>query len=206
MANYNISGGFADTQDNLRYFIDKYSVSNPGPYIGIVKDTADPLRMGRLGVVIPALANIDGKNPHVGQVTWCQYLLPFYGATPFKAVSKTDPYSSRQNQTSYGMWAVPPDIDTNVLVIFAQGEKNKSNAFWIGCIQEPLTNHMVPGLGASKLSSLGVETTGSGEGGQEINKQKEYGTDFLPTLEKNKKMYSAGEGIGSMDQWKLQVK
>ena len=126
MANYNISGGFADTQDNLKEFSNKYSVADSGPFIGVIKDTQDPLRMGRLGVVIPALAKVDGLDPTPGKVIWCQYLSPFYGAKPFKAVSKTEPYNFKQNQTSYGMWAIPPDIDTNVLVIFAKGQKAKA--------------------------------------------------------------------------------
>jgi hypothetical protein len=202
MANYNISGGFADTHDNLKNFSNKYSVADSGPYVGVIKDTEDPLRMGRLGVVIPALANINAKDPSIDQLVWCQYLTPFYGAKPFKAVSKTDPYSSGVNQTSYGMWAIPPDIDTNVLVIFAKGEKNKSNAFWIGCIQEPLTNHMVPGNASSSNTSIGYEQVGdvSTQGKKEI-----YGTTIVPALEKNKKRYDEGEGIESLQKWKLPI-
>ena len=79
-----------------------------GPYIGIVKHVDDPLRMGRLGVNIPALSTTN--NPSPSQVIWCQYLSPFYGAKSFRSVSTTDPYSFRQGQTAYGMWAVPPDL------------------------------------------------------------------------------------------------
>ena len=202
MANYNISGGFADTHDNLKNFSNKYSVADSGPYVGVIKDTEDPLRMGRLGVVIPALANRNVEDPSIDQLVWCQYLTPFYGAKPFKAVSKTDPYSSGVNQTSYGMWAIPPDIDTNVLVIFAKGEKNKSNAFWIGCIQEPLTNHMVPGNASSSNTSVGVDQVGDmGTHG----KKEIYGTTIVPALEKNKKRYEDGEGIESLQKWKLPI-
>lgn len=204
MANY--SGGFSDTPDNLKDFSQKYSVSDPGPYIGIIKDTVDPMRMGRLGVVIPALSNTDAKNPHISELIWCQYLSPFYGAKSFKSVSSTDPYSFQQGQTAYGMWAVPPDIDTNVLVIFAQGEKSKKNAFWLGCIQEPLTNHMVPGLASSTNSKMDLR---GGESGSVVTshdmRQSNYGTDFLPVIEKNKKKYNPGEGIGALGQWKLPI-
>jgi hypothetical protein len=201
MANYKLSGGFSDTQDNEKDFANKYSVADSGPYIGVIKDTEDPLRMGRLGVVIPALSHTDASKSRESELIWCQYLSPFYGAKPFKAVSSTDPYSSAVNQTSYGMWAIPPDIDTNVLVIFAKGDKNASSAFWIGCIQEPLTNHMVPGHGATKNTSKGAEA----QEGAETSKKATYGTDFLPALEKNKKMYKDGEGIGSLHQWKLPI-
>jgi hypothetical protein len=206
MANNNYIGGFRDTENNSKDFSQKYSVSDPGPYVGIIKDTEDPMRMGRLGVVIPALSQTNAKNPHTSELIWCQYLSPFYGAKPFKSVSSADPYSFRQGQTSYGMWAVPPDVDTNVLVIFAQGEKSKKNAFWLGCIQEPLTNHMVPGLASSKNSKMDLNR---GEKGtvQAAHDRRlaNYGTDFLPVIEKNKKKYDPGEGIGALGQWKLPV-
>ena len=57
------------------------------------------------------------------------------------------------------MWAVPPDVDTNVLVIFARGQKSQGNAFWLGCIQEPLTNHMVPGLASSLESKMDLSSS-----------------------------------------------
>ena len=49
------SAGFTDTQDNQKSFNEKYVDNDPGPYIGTVKVTVDPLKMGRLGVNIPAL-------------------------------------------------------------------------------------------------------------------------------------------------------
>jgi hypothetical protein len=202
MANYNLGSGFIDTQDNQKHFSDKFVGSDPGPYVGIVKNTIDPLKMGRLGVLIPAISNVPATSKDSGKVIWCQYLSPFYGVKPFSSVSKSDPYSHTTSQSSYGMWAVPPDIETHVLVIFAEGDKKQSHAFWIGCIQEPLSNHMVPGMGASKKSRLGVETTGdiSTQGKEDL-----YGTDFLPIGEKNKNEYFAGEGIDSLDKWNYPI-
>ena len=202
MANYNIDSGFIDTQDNLSSFVDKYSVADTGPYIGVVKNTVDPLKMGRLGVLIPEIAHVPQHSKDSGKVIWCQYLSPFYGVKPFRSVSKTDPYSHKTSQTSYGMWAVPPDIDTNVLVLFAKGEKGQAGAFWIGCVQEPLTNHMVPGNGASINTAVGVDQVGdmSTEGKDDI-----YGTNFVPAVEKNKRMYGDGETLASLNKWKLPV-
>jgi hypothetical protein len=71
-----------------------------------------------------------------------------------KATSKTNPYDFKATQQSYGMWAVPPDIDTTVLVIFAKGENTNANAFWMGCVQDPMTNQMVPGNGSSTKTRL----------------------------------------------------
>ena len=201
MANYRVDGGFSDTQDNSRFFKDKYMVGDAGPYIGVVKNTIDPLRMGRLGVHIPALSKTEGETRSDGaqkipaeSLIWCQYLSPFYGAKPFRSTSKTDPYDYQQSQTSYGLWAIPPDVDTNVLVIFAKGEKGNGNAFWIGCIQEPFTNQQVPGLGATNNTVA-----------QSQSKEEIYGTSVLPAGEKNKNMFADGETVESVNQWKYPI-
>ncbi len=152
---HNYGTGFTDTHHNQKEFSEKFSGSDSGPYIGIVKNTIDPTRMGRLGVLIPDLANVPDSNRDSKKVIWCQYLSPFYGVKPFESVSKTDPYSHKTSQSSYGLWAVPPDIGTNVLVIFAKGERGQKSAFWIGCIQEPLTNQMIPGNASSEKSAIG---------------------------------------------------
>ena len=202
MANFNIDSGFLDSQNNLGEFANKYSGVDTGPYIGIVKNTIDPLKMGRLGVLLPEMSHVPNNSKDARNVIWCQYLSPFYGAKPFESVSSTDKYSSGVNQTSYGLWAIPPDIGTNVLVIFAKGEKNQANAFWIGCVQEPLTNHMVPGNASSNNTSIGVNQVGDmgTEGVEDI-----YGTTLVPALEKNKKKYGDGENVTNLDKWKLPV-
>ena len=129
---YRDQRGFTDTQDNQKDFGEKYVDKASGPYIGTVKFPIDPDRMGRLGVNIPALTLTTQPTPE--QITWCQYLSPFYGVKPLRSVSETDPYDYKASQTSYGMFMVPPDIDTTVLVIFAKGDAGRSQAFWIGCV------------------------------------------------------------------------
>ena len=195
---YNDSRGFTDSQDNQKDFNEKYIDSDPGPYIGVVKTTADPLKMGRLGVNIPALSNTTNPNP--GQLIWCQYLSPFYGVKSLNATSKTDPYSFLDTQQSYGMWAVPPDIDTSVLVIFAKGDNNNSSAFWMGCIQDPMTNQMVPGNGATVNTRTDAKGTDFGP-----NKEQEYGTDFVPAGEKNRTMFDPGDTVASERKWNYPV-
>jgi hypothetical protein len=96
-------------------------------------------------------------------------------------VSKTDPYTYTASQTSYGMWAVPPDVDTTVMVIFAKGQQDRFNAFWMGCVQEPNTNQQVPGHAASRDTAMP-----SNGGDFSDSKQDTYGTDILPTGEKNR--------------------
>ncbi len=57
------SAGFTDTQDNQKSFNEQFGDNDPGPYIGTVKVTNDPLKMGRLGVNIPALSLTNNPSP-----------------------------------------------------------------------------------------------------------------------------------------------
>ena len=191
--------GFTDSFDNQKYFDKKYMDSDPGPYVGVIKYTKDPLKMGRLGVNIPALTNTNKPTPE--QVVWCQYLSPFYGAKSINATSKSDPNDYKATQHSYGFWAVPPDIDTEVLVIFAKGEATTRNAFWIGCVQQPLTNQQVPGYGASNNTAY----TQSDNRERGISGQKTYGTDFLPVGEKNRRMIEGAETAESANSFRYPV-
>ena len=186
---YKTSFGFTDTQDNQKDFNEKFKSIDTGPYIGQVKYNVDPLRMGRLGVNIPALTKAE--NPKMDDIVWCQYLSPFAGAKPYKAVSSTDPFKQETNQHSYGMWAVPPDIDTSVVVIFTKGENKVESAFWIGCVQEPGTNQMIPGMGSNSNNSLSTEAAGDMGSG---DPSQLYGTQQLPVTERNRKVQSGEKG------------
>tara|TARA_B100000780_G_scaffold208821_1_gene148925 strand:+ start:7802 stop:10261 length:2460 start_codon:yes stop_codon:yes gene_type:complete len=198
MAIYRSSQGFTDSQDNQKSFNERFIDSDPGPYIATVKVVVDPQRMGRLGVNIPSLTNTTDPSPN--QITWCQYLSPFYGAKSIKSVSKTDPYNYKETQHAYGMWAVPPDIDTEVLVIFAKGEKAQGTAFWIGCVQQPFVNQSIPAHGATTNTRVGADGTDFSQ-----NKQELYGTDQVPAGEKNMLMYQDGETGKNVDAWKYPV-
>lgn len=196
--------------------LDSYVERSPGPYIGIVKSNDDPLRMGRLGVNIPAKTGTN--DPIFSQLMWCSYLSPFYGAKSTQAVSSTNAYDYKTNSHSYGMWAVPPDIDTSVMVIFAQGIQTEENAYWIGCVQQPQTNHQVPGLAASERA--GAEETGSGlilnpktgveekTAGRNIITSKEakqdYGTNYVPAGEVNRVLFQDAT-IGPYSNYKSPV-
>ena len=130
--------GFIDTYNNQQGYDERFAGKDVGPYVGVVKYTNDPTRQGKLGVNIPELTLTN--NPSPADCIWCNYLSPFYGAKSVEATSKSDPNDYKSTQHSYGFWAVPPDIDTEVLVIFAKGEANRKNAFWIGCVQQAFTN------------------------------------------------------------------
>ena len=197
--------GFSDTHDNQKNFGEANHAKDTGPYVATVKTVTDPLRMGRLGVNIPALTRTT--SPSSSQIIWCQYLSPFYGAKSIAAVSTSIPYEYRETQHSYGMWAVPPDIDTEVLVIFAKGDRTANTAFWIGCVQKPLVNQQLPGYGSSNNTEYNASTNreraiGRNAGGKG---QTTYGTDFLPAGEKNQLAYSSGEVLATAGKWRYPI-
>ena len=120
------------------------TVVNPGPYIGIIKDSTDVTLSGRLRVYIPEMASHLENDPS----TWntISYCSPFYGITPNNG-GKSGAGTFDGGRQSYGFWATPPDVGTRVMVIFVYGDPNQG--FYFGCIPEPAYTHMIPAIGAS---------------------------------------------------------
>ena len=159
-----------------------WSGESPGPYIGVVKNNIDPLRMGRLQVNIPSISKT--LDPVSGNLVTCEYLSPFYGA---KDARHSIPGSTEyeHSQHSYGFWAVPPDIGTRVLVIFAEGKMDQ--AFWIGCVPDPMTNQMTPGIASSTSTHDALDGTFEGaDAGFQDDKKSKYGTTNAPSGEVNR--------------------
>jgi len=159
-----------------------WSGESPGPYIGVVMNNIDPLRMGRLQVNIPSLSKTN--DPISGNLVTCEYLSPFYGA---KDARHSIPGSTdyKDSQHSYGFWAVPPDIGTRVLVIFAEGKMDQ--AFWIGCVPDPMTNQMTPGIASSTSTHDALDGTFEGaDAGFQDDKKSKYGTTNVPSGEVNR--------------------
>ena len=155
---------------------------NPGPYLGIVKGNKDPARMGRLRVFIPTLAKT--ADPIESQLITCEYLAPFYG-TKGERHTRGAGVDFADSQHSYGFWAVPPDLETKVLVIFAEGKLEQ--AYWIGCVQDPYTNHMTPGIGSSTNTNDALDGAFEGsDAGFQKSKKSTYGTDNVPSGELNR--------------------
>ena len=180
--------------------LSSYTEINPGPYIGIVKDNVDPTKMGNLRVLIPSLTGSDEAAD--GSLYNCQYLSPFYGAKSPNALSGTgtsDISDYAASQHSYGMWMVPPDIDTRVLVIFVEGKV--SQGFWFGCVQEPYINHMIPGIAASR-DTVGETST---ENTTADLKTDIYGTDLVPAGEVNRKLFSYASSLGGVDRFRKPI-
>jgi len=161
--------------------------TNPGPYLGIVKGNMDPTRMGRLKVHIPSLAKTS--DPSENQLITCEYLAPFYGTKGGK-YAKGVGTGFEDSQHSYGFWAVPPDLETKVLVIFAEGKMEQ--AYWIGCVQEPYTNHMTPGIASSTNTNDALDGTFQGaDAGFQQDKKTKYGSLNVPSGELNRNRQGA---------------
>lgn len=110
-----------------------------GPYVGIVKNTIDPMRTGRLQVYIEEFGGREDEDTSWRTVSYCS---PFFGHTDPRRRSNTDNFDSSPH--AYGMWFVPPDVGVKVLCTFVNGDPYRG--YWFGCIPEWPTHHMVPGM------------------------------------------------------------
>ena len=117
-------------------------------YIGKVKRTNDPQRMGRVQVFVKNFGGIE-QNPTTW--IWCRTLSPFYGVTPGDlSVAGTNDWS--KTQKSYGMWMPPPDLDTKVGVMFDHGDL--SQGYIVGYPMDQYMNNMIPGNPSSTLKKI----------------------------------------------------
>ena len=154
---------------------------NAGPYEAIVVNNLDTKYMGGLVVELLRYTSAGGTPERSGQLLNVRYLSPFYGVTPNAALTANDGYE--HTQKSYGMWMVPPDVGTKVLVIFAEG--NANFGYWIGCIPADYMNFMVPDGRASTENTTGITPPtlrGRKLPAGEYNKAIESGSKVDPTL------------------------
>jgi hypothetical protein len=114
------------------------------PVFGIVKDNIDPNRAGRIKVLIGDRSPEDSDSSD----NWVtvSYLSNFFGVVGSTA-GTTGTGSYKSNPSSYGEWHAPPDIGTKVICIFINGDPNYG--FYIGCVPEAESLHMVPAIGSS---------------------------------------------------------
>jgi mannose-6-phosphate isomerase-like protein (cupin superfamily) len=153
-----------------------FKLKHPGPYIAIVKNHLDVGYMGGLEVAL-IKGNVDDTFTTLGQSVQVKYLSPFYGITSISYAQETDPKSFAQTQKSYGMWMVPPDVGTKVMVIFIDGDYNQG--YWIGCVPDRYMNHMIPDIAAQELPDTWLTADQIDKYGQGVN--------TLPVAEYNKK-------------------
>ena len=151
---------------------------DPGPYEAIVVKHVEGTRMGQMLVYIPDFGGVQTDEGNQILVSYCS---PFYGTT-FNSTYPPDPNSAFTTGQSYGMWMVPPDVGNKVLVIFAAGDR--SRGYWIGCIYDSSSHHMVPGnarnIGGE--SNRQIDNAQSGPLGSQVSADSvlpvvEYSTD-----------------------------
>jgi hypothetical protein len=118
------------------------------PVLAKVVSHADPATMGALEVSIerPGAGNTDSAV----QVMQVQMISPFFGSTS-QEFRQSDPDNYNNTQKSYGMWFVPPDVGTTVLVIFVNGDP--ARGYWYGCVPDEHMNFSVPGLAATTINT-----------------------------------------------------
>jgi len=153
-------------------------LKDSGPYEAIVINHLDRKFMGGLEVEILKYTGSGSTPERTGQLANVRYLMPFYGVTPNKGLTENEGF--QYTQKSYGMWMVPPDIGTRVLVIFAEGDLNMG--YWIGCIPEDYMNFMVPGAGQASTERVTNPPVPGKLPVGEYNKKIETGQTVDPTL------------------------
>lgn len=125
--------------------------NNPGPFLAKVISHLDPTYMGSLEV---QLLHEVGNDPGAeGQTSVVKYMSPFMGSTSIDYVGEDETYDNAQK--SYGMWMIPPDPGSTVVVFFIEGDPRKG--YWIGCVQDENMNFMMPGLAATSYNIDGDE-------------------------------------------------
>lgn len=135
------------------------SASTPvdaGPFLAKVVSHLDPTYMGKLEVQI--LREVGNDEAKEGQLRTVSYLSPFYGVTNIDYVGE-DPDDYNNTQKSYGMWMIPPDVGSIVVVIFIGGDVRKG--YWIGCVLEENMNFGLPGYAATKYVVDDTKESGS---------------------------------------------
>lgn len=144
-------------------------LGSPGPFLAEITNHLDPTYMGSVEVAL--LKGIPSSTINQSETYIVKYLSPFYGVTSIRHEG-TNSSDFNDVQKSYGMWMVPPDVGTVVMVIFIDGDPNQG--YWIGCVPDMFQNHMVPGIAASKQVNLTPE------------QRQKYNTDYLPVAEFHK--------------------
>jgi len=182
-----------ETRSSAYRSLKELGFTGSGPFEAVVVSHLDPGYMGSLKVDLLRKNKSGSFKERAGTTIDVSYLSPFYGVTNKDHATANDGYENTQK--SYGMWMVPPDSGTRVLVIFAEGDI--SRGYWIGCIQDQYMNFMVPdGRASTEVTTEG--TPGDLKGKKlpvgEYNKRttsenkdptlyaKPYNTDFSASL------------------------
>jgi len=118
-----------------------------GPFVAEIKAVGDPTKNNRVSVaLIDATSNTSIDNPN----TWLDVTiaLPHYGNTPYTTGSNTRSKETWDGSSSYGITISAPDVGTNCLVVFANGDR--AQGYIIAFIPTAFQNTTTIGRGSSK--------------------------------------------------------
>jgi len=116
----------------------------PGPYLAKVISHQLSTYMGQLEVEILRPVGSSGGETTLHTVS---YMSPFFGQTSVSHIG-TDPDDYNNTQKSYGMWMIPPDYGSTVVVFFIDGDPKRG--YWMGCVPDENMNFMMPGIAATE--------------------------------------------------------
>lgn len=124
----------------------------PHPVIGLVKDNIDPTHGGRLRVYISRLGGPDPDDSK--EWVTVKYLSPYFGVVApnydiYGGADKTGSGDYLSNPHSYGFWASAPDIGSQVICVFINGDPQ--DGYYIGCAPNIGLTHMVPAVAAGSF-------------------------------------------------------
>jgi uncharacterized protein (DUF2345 family) len=128
--------------ESLMHGSAKAPTPRPGPFLAKVVSNFDPTYMGTLEVEILRPSGAEGTQSVFHAV---KYMSPFYGVTNVNFIKKS-PDNYTNTQQSYGMWMVPPDVGSTVIIMFIDGDPKRG--YWFGCVPDESMNFMVPGHAA----------------------------------------------------------
>lgn len=118
-----------------------------GIYIGTVKKNVDPTGLGKLHVWIPSLSGADPEQ----EDNWfpVRYCPPIAGGSNTAQESKANNANKfSQSGGSYGMWAVPPDLNVQVICAFVNGDTH--TGIWWCCLPMDGHTHALPGVASGQ--------------------------------------------------------
>ena len=113
-----------------------------GIYMGVTRDSQDAQRRGRIAVFVPAFFGAPDADVVDNWIT-CEWTSPFWGQT-YRGIRGKDEKNYTNSQSTYGMWMVPPDPGTYVLIAFIEG--NFKFPVIISCLLNNQYNYSVPGF------------------------------------------------------------
>jgi hypothetical protein len=152
-------------RDDSSFISGNASESSPGPFLARVISHQDTSYMGVLEVEI---LRPQGTSSSEGQLHQVKYMSPFWGQTSIAHVGENNDYNGTQK--SYGMWMIPPDVGSTVMIFFVDGDPKRG--YWFGCVPDENANFMVPGIAAT-------EYTVDGEGRVPVAEYNKKATDVV---------------------------